>query len=96
MVPAAIALQGASIFVLTNEVASLPLLTDLKRVILEEVRLPPEVLPVVRVDTLRLIVLSVVRAPLSLEVKHKELLVAGHLVDQRSLDVLIRVRKTTE
>ncbi len=54
-------------------------------------RLASEVLPVVCVATLGFIVLSAEGAPLSLEEEHVEVLVAGHLVDQRRLDVSFSV-----
>lgn len=56
-------------------------------------RLSSEILPIVSVNTLSFIVLCVVRAPLRLEVKHKELLISGHFVDQGRFYVEIRVSK---
>lgn len=89
VVPAAVTLQTAPVLVLANEIARLPLFAHLKRVVLEQMRLPSEVLPVMRIDTLRLIVFGVVGTPLSLEVKHIEFLVARHLVNQGRLNVLV-------
>jgi len=78
---ATVALELASFFVLADEVARLPRLTDLKGIVLEEVGLASEVLPIVCVDTLSLVMFSVVGAPLCLKVKHIEFLVSRHLVD---------------
>lgn len=89
VIPTAVALQRASFLVLANELTCLPLLAHLKWVILEQVRLATEVLPVVRVNALGLVVLGIVRAPLGLEIKHVEFLASCHLVDQRDLDILI-------
>ena len=96
VVLAAVALELAALLVLADEVAGLPRLAHLEGIVLEEVGLAAEVLPVVRVDALRLVVLGVVGAPLRLEVEHVELLVARHLVDQRRLDVLVAVREGAE
>ena len=68
-----------------------PAFTNLKRIVEEQMRLASEVLPVVCVATLGFIVLSAEGAPLSLEEEHVEVLVAGHLVDQRRLDVSFSV-----
>jgi hypothetical protein len=55
------------------------------------VRLPSEVLPVVRVDALSFVVFVVEWAPLCLKVEHVELTVTRHFVDQWCLDVLVVV-----
>lgn len=81
MIASTVTLKFASFLILPNKVTSLPLLAHLKRIILEQVGLPPKVLPVVSVDALRLIVLSVIRAPLSFKVEHVELLIASHLMN---------------
>lgn len=75
------ALKRAPVLVLTYKVALLPLFAHLVRVVLEVVWFSSEVLPVVRVDTLGLVVLVVVGTPLSFEVVHVELQSAVHLVD---------------
>ena len=93
VVATAVRLQGTAIFVTADEVSRLPLLADFKRVVGEVVRLSAEVLPVVRVHTLGLVVLLIVRAPLSFEVVHVEVIISVHLVDQRSLDVGVTVGK---
>ena len=47
-----------------------------------------------RIHALRLVVVLVLEgAPLSLEVKHKELSILHELVDQSNLDVYLRVSK---
>lgn len=43
--------------------------------------LSPKVLPVVCIDALRLIVLSVIWTPFSFKVEHIELLISSHLVN---------------
>lgn len=96
VVLAAVRLQLAALLILAYEVARLPLLTDFKRIVLEKVRLPAEVLPVVGIHALGLVVFCVIWAPFSFEVKHIELLVAGHFVDQRGLYVLVAVSERTE
>ena len=53
----------------------------------------PEILPVVRIATLRLIMLSTEGTPLSLKVEHVELLITWHFVDQRRLDIQLSVSK---
>lgn len=58
-------------------------------------RLTSEVLPVVRVAALGFIVLSAKGAPLSFKEEHVEVLVAGHLVDQRRFYVSFSVGKRT-
>lgn len=56
--------------------------------------LSAKVLPIVRIHALRLVVVLVLEgAPLSLEVKHKELSILHELVDQSNLDVYLRVSK---
>ena len=50
-------------------------------------------MPVVGVYTLRLIVCLDEGAPLSFEVVHVKVVVSRHLVDQPSLNVIIRVSK---
>ena len=84
-------LQGASLLVLANKVASLPSLTDLKGIVQEQMWLSAEILPVVGITALGLVVLGAERTPLSFEVKHVELLVARHLVDQGSFNVQLSV-----
>lgn len=96
VVASAVALERTPLLVLANEVACLPLLTYLKWVVGEQLRLPPEVLPVVSVDALRFVVLSVEGAPLSLEIEHVEFLVAGHLVNQRRLYLKVGVGEAAE
>lgn len=81
MVPTTVGLKGASLLILANKVTCLPLLANFKGVILEHVRLAAEILPVVCIDTLSLIVLCIVRAPLGLKVEHIEFLVSSHFVD---------------
>lgn len=96
VIPTAIALQRTALLIFPNEISGLPSLTNLERIVGEQLGLSPEVLPIVSVDALRLIVLRVEGAPLRFEVKHVELLIARHLVDQWRLNVRVSVRKGTE
>ena len=61
----------ATLFVTSNKGAALPVLAKF-RLIPKEVRLSTEILKIMRVYTLRLVMLVVVRAPLSFKVKHVE------------------------
>jgi hypothetical protein len=54
-------------------------------------RLPPKVLPIVRIETLRLVMLVSEGAPFSLEVKHEKLPVSRHFVNQRGPYVILCV-----
>lgn len=89
----AIGLQRAPFLVVPDKGAGLPPLAQLLWIVVKEMGLSPEVLPVVRVDALRFVVLTREGAPLRLEVKQVELAVARHLVYQRRLDVVLEVRK---
>lgn len=93
VVLAAVGLKLAAFLILAYEISSLPLLTNFERVVLEEVGLSSEVLPVVSVHALSLVVFCVVGTPFGLEVEHVKFLVPGHLVDQRCLYVLITMRE---
>jgi hypothetical protein len=93
VVASAVALQGTSLLVFANEVAGLPLFANLKGIVSKVMGLSPEILPIVRVNALRLIMFLVVRAPLRLEVVHVEIGVPRHLVDQRSFDIIVRMRE---
>ena len=86
-------LRRAALMVFCDECRTLPVCAKLSRV-LKDVGLATKVLPVVRVDALGLVVLSIERAPLSFEVEHPEVGVALHIVDQSRLQLLCRVRKT--
>ena len=48
-----------------------------------------EIMPVVGIDTLRLVVCLNERAPLSLEVVHEKVGVASHLMDEPCLNVIV-------
>ena len=81
-------LIGTPFVILGNESARLPVLAYLPGVIVVDVGLPPEVLPIMRIHALSLIVLLVEGAPLSLEVEHVEVCVLDHLVDEARLQLL--------
>ena len=90
-------LQGTPLMVVADKSSALPVLAKLLRIVVEEVRFAAEVLPVVRVVTLRLVVLfGQERAPLGLEVIHKEVGVLRILVNQPSLHVQLTMSKRTE
>jgi hypothetical protein len=82
-------LEGTAFLVFPDKIARLPFFADFEWVVGKEMRLAPEVLPVVRVYTLGFVVFVVERAPLGLEVEHKKLLVPRHLVNEGRLDVLV-------
>ena len=86
----------AAVHVVDDEVGRLPVGAG-HRLVGEDVRLPAVVLPVVRVDARRLVVLGEVEgASLRLEVEDVEVVVAGEVVDQLDRDVLLRVREGAE
>ena len=79
-------LQGTPLVVVPDKGASLPILAQIAGVVVKKMWLSAEVLPVVRVDTLRLVMLIVLKGtPLGLEVVHVEVLVASVVVDQSRL-----------
>ena len=82
--------------VLTDEGTCLPVLAEVPRVIVEQVWLAAEIVPVMSVDTLGLVVRLDVGAPLSLKVVHIERRIALHFMDQARLDVFVGVSKGTE
>lgn len=67
---ATVTLHGTAILVLAYKITGLPLVTILIRVVVKQVRLASEVLPIVSVDTLCLIVLLIKRAPFCLKIVH--------------------------
>ena len=82
--------------VLADEGACLPILAEIPRVIVKQVGLAAEIMPIMSIDTLSLVVGFDVGAPLSLEVVHIERVVALHLVDEACLDVLVGVCEGAE
>lgn len=93
MVLATERLQRTPFLILANKIAGLPRFTDLKWVVQEEMRLSTEVLPIVCVAALSLIMLSTEWTPLSLKIKHVELLTPWHLMNQGGLNVDLSVGK---
>jgi hypothetical protein len=89
-------LQRTPFLILADKVAGLPRLTNLKWVVQEEMWLSTEVLPIVRVTALRLVVFGTEGTPLSLKVKHVELLAPRHLMNQWGLNVDLGMGKRTE
>lgn len=89
--------QGAPLVVVSNEGTCLPVLAKVARVVVVELWLATKVLPVVRIDALRLVVLTVLEGtPLRLEVEHVEFLVAWVVMDQAGFDLHLRVGKRAE
>jgi hypothetical protein len=78
-----------------DEGARLPVPADVVCVIVVDIWLPPEVLPIVRVHALGLVVLFIEWAPLGLEIEHVEICVFGHFVDEAGLELLGTVREGT-
>lgn len=93
MAPGAVGLQRTTFMILTDEGACLPVLAELSGVVIEQVGLAAEVMPVVGIDALSLVVGLDEWTPLGLEVVHEETGVACHLMDQPSLDVVVGVRE---
>lgn len=92
----ALTLLWASVLVLADRATCLPFCADIEWIILEKVWLAAEVLPVMSVDTLCSIMVSVKWTPLCFEVKHIEFLCSRHLMDKWRLNINIRVGKRTK
>ena len=85
-------LHRTAFAVVPNESSYFPVWADLARIIVEEMGLAAEILPVVGILTLRFVVhLTLERAPLCLKVVHVKVGVALILVDQAGLQVELRV-----
>ena len=80
-------LENTAFLVLTNKSSSLPVYTKFIVIIRENVWLSSKILPVMSIVTLSLIVFLIKRTPFSLEVKHIEVIILGHLMDKSSLNV---------
>lgn len=80
-------LEKASLLVRADEGGGRPVVAELSMLKVEDMGLSSEVLPVVRVIALGLVVLLVEQAPLSLKVKHVEVLILFHGVDYPGLQV---------
>lgn len=89
-------LERTAFLVFPDKITRLPFFADFEWIVRKEMRLSPEVLPVVRVYTLGFVVFVVEWAPLGLEVKHKKFLVSRHLVNEGGLDVLVGVCEGAE
>ena len=88
MSPRAETLKGAPLMIVSYECATLPVLTKLARIIIEQVRLAPEVLPVVRVFALGLVVVvGKIWAPFGLKVVHVEFVILRILVNKACLQI---------
>lgn len=81
-------LLWAPFMILRNEGTWLPVITDLVCIVVENIWLPSEVLPIVRIDALCFVVLLVEGAPFGFEIKHVKVGVLGHLVYQPRLELL--------
>ena len=82
--------------VLTDKGPSLPVLAEIPCVVVKEVRLATEVVPVMGIDALSLVVGLDVWTPLGLEVVHVECSITWHLMDESRLDVFVRVCERAE
>ena len=72
--------------IVPDESTPLPVLAELARIIVEQVRLTPKVLPVVRVLALGFVVIvRKIWAPLRLKVVHVELVIFRQLVNKARL-----------
>jgi len=65
-------LHGTALFILSNESFRLPVLTSHEHIIVVQLGLPPEVLPVMSIVALSLVVFLVERAPFRFEIEHIE------------------------
>lgn len=87
----AVSLQRTSLVVLTDEATCLPILTEFSGIVIKQVGLATEVMPVVSIDTLSFVVGLDVWAPFCLKVVHEEVQITWHLMYQSCLDVIGRV-----
>ena len=75
-------MKWATLMIVSYKSTALPVLTKLTRIIIEQVRFAPEVLPVVCILAFGLImVICKIWAPLCLKVVHVEVIILGILVD---------------
>ena len=74
--------------VLCDESSWLPVVAYFVALVLEDIWFPSKVLPIVCINTLSLIMFLIKRTPLSLEVKHIEIAIFLHLVNQPGFKVL--------
>jgi hypothetical protein len=72
--------------VLRDESSTRPTATK-RRIILEEVRLPPEILPIMGIKTKGFIMFFCERAPFSFEIEHVEILIDLQQMNQFYLHV---------
>ena len=77
----------ASFMILGNKSTRLPIFTDLVRIILKDIRLTSKVLPIVRIYALCLVVVLIERTPFCLEIKHIEVSILLHVVNQPRLQL---------
>lgn len=85
----------AAFFIASYECTALPVLAKLS-LVSKEVRFSAKVLEIMRVDTLRLVMLVVVRAPFGFEVEHVKVKVGmlwQQMMHQTHLDVVDTVRE---
>lgn len=83
----------APIDIVCDEGAGLPVLAEAFDVVVEDVRVASEVLPVVIINTLRLVMVFVERTALRLEVEHIEVRIPLHLMNKAGLKLLGAVRE---
>jgi hypothetical protein len=86
-------LVWASFVVFGDECTWLPIVTSFVALIIENIGLSPEVLPVMSINTLSFVMLLVEWTPLSLEVKHIKIYVFFHLMDQSCFELFSTMRE---
>ncbi len=89
-------LENTSFFIFTNKGTSLPILTEFLLIIVENLRFSSKILKVMSIVTLSFVVFLVKWTPFSLEIKHVEVLVLGHIMNDSSLDILLWVCEWTK
>ena len=83
--------------IVPDESTPLPVLAELARIIVEQVRLTPKVLPVVRVLALGFVVIvREIWAPLRFKVVHVELVIFRQLVNKARLQIELRVSERAD
>jgi hypothetical protein len=88
-------LELAPFLILADESACLPVGAQLWWSVVKQIRLPSEVLPIVRVVTQCLVVVIVEGTPFCFEIKHEEVSIFAHYMDQPALNVAHRMSKRT-
>ena len=85
----------AALMVLGNECSCFPIWTNSRAAVVENVWFSSIVLPIVSVDTLSFVMLFIEWAPFSFKIKHVEIFIFFHLVNQSHLEFFGTVSKWT-